>query len=329
MDNPVRAERAAVAGADTGVMSPSAHPRLRPEFPILQRTATSVQVGVDPAYALVLHGTDERIVAFLHGLDGTRDPTLLARQHDLEPTVTEPIIRALTRADILGGRPAALPPLTVRLIGAGLLARCFAESYLAADLGNLLLADAGRPDDGMYRYPQATGAATLRSHLLTAPPGIGPALDPRRVTVSDHWSIAGAVGDLTVVATDRLEPDRALTDQLLRLDQPHLLLRPLPDGVVLGPWVSPGHSACTRCVDLIRCADPAWPTVLAQLCRLTAQPPVEAAAWAAASAVIQIRAWQSGQPVEAANATIELDRGWVSRARHWPPHPDCGCRSLT
>lgn len=301
-----------------------AHPRLRPGLPILQRSADSLQIGLDPAYALVLSGTDERLSDFLTDLDGTEDPGLLAHRHGVPDDVRASVMSALARAGILEVEPSAPPAPTVRLIGAGLLARCFAERFLAAGPGELLLCDSSRPDDRIYRHLRTTGAQTLRTHLIS---GSGSAVESR-IRISDHWSIAGAVGDVTVVATDRLEPDRALTDELLRLDQPHLLLRPLPDGAVVGPWVTPGASACTRCLDLVRCEDPAWPTVLAQLCRLTARPPLEAAEWAATLAVVQLRAWQYDRPVETLNATIELDSDWVTRARHWPAHPACGCRTL-
>ena len=47
----------------------------------------------------------------------------------------------------------------------------------------------------------------------------------------------------------RGEPDRERLDPWLRSRLPHLVLRVVDGGVVLGPFVRPGQSACLRCVD--------------------------------------------------------------------------------
>ena len=135
--------------------------------------------------------------------------------------------------------------------------------------------------------------------------------------------------EVTVVAFDRLECDRAITDTLLRADQPHLFLRPLPDGVVVGPLVVPGTTCCTRCMDLVRARDRAWPRLLAQLCLLECTPPREVLDWAVATALLQVRAWLAGGHPETLGATLEIktDR-WMVGQRHWPHHPDCGCAAI-
>ena len=48
------------------------------------------------------------------------------------------------------------------------------------------------------------------------------------------------------------EPDRDLLDPLVRAGTHHLVVRLVDGGAVLGPFVSPGVTACLRCTDAHR-----------------------------------------------------------------------------
>lgn len=131
-----------------------------------------------------------------------------------------------------------------------------------------------------------------------------------------------------LVASERVEPERHLLEDLQGEHRPHLVVRVEPERAVVGPFVEAGTTPCIRCLDLVRTdLDERWPHVLAQLCRMESAPDAAAAAWVAATATAQLRAWWAGRRPEAVGATIELDAAtWHLEARRWPQHPECGCR---
>ena len=81
---------------------------------------------------------------------------------------------------------------------------------------------------------------------------------------------------------------------------------------VVGPLVSPGRSACLRCLDLARAErDPAWPLILAQLAGARPEPQacdtVLAAAAGALAAAQVLLFIDTGRPGAAVtNGTLEL-----------------------
>jgi hypothetical protein len=204
----------------------------------------------------------------------------------------------------------------------GLSARSTAPGQWA---GDPVCLDDEPPD--LAWYPAAgvlsSRAEALRSALADA---------GARISTLSHWSKPETAQlDLTVVACDRPEPDRVITDHLVRNDQPHLLLRCWGNGVNVGPLVVSGQTSCVRCADLSRSdADPQWPAVLRQLSRLQIDTPPALLAWAASVAAAQTLAFLHGELPESAGSTVELS--WpdlVTRLRHWPAHPSCGCGWLS
>jgi hypothetical protein len=178
-----------------------------------------------------------------------------------------------------------------------------------------------------FLYPSAgvltSQADALRSAFAEAHTTIG---------TLTHWSKPDAAPtDLTIVACDRPELDRAITDHLLRIDQPHLVARSWGNGVSVGPLVVAGRTSCLRCADLARSdADPRWPVVLAQLSRLRIESPPALIAWAASIAATQALAFLYGELPESAGATLELSwPDFVTRLRRWAAHPRCGCSWLS
>lgn len=301
-----------------------------PYAPIIQRTNDEVQVGVDPDAALVFRG--ERIGALLTLLNGSQSLTAV-RRAARAAGLTKPQVRwafdALDAAGLLTERgaaayTAALVPLRVRLIGAGTVGCQIARLLVASGLGTLHVYDNEPPDVALY--PSA-GVLTSRAEALRS------ALAETDTTIStlSHWSKPEAALDLTIVACDSPELDRAITDHLLRIDQPHLVVRCWGNGVSVGPLVLAGQTSCVRCADLARSdADPQWPFVLNQLSRLRLQSPPALPAWAASVAAAQALAFLHGELPESAGATLELSwPDFVTRLRRWPAHPGCGCGWLS
>ncbi|MDO5498397.1 MAG: hypothetical protein Q4F67_01805 [Propionibacteriaceae bacterium] len=297
----------------------SHHPRLWPQLPILDRTPTEIQVGAHNG--LVLPDRPE-VRQALSLLDGQHALGEIADTTGLPRAQLRTLIKQLGGAGLLApGRPRGPNPL-VRLLGSGALARAFAEAYAESAVGDLLLVDPAPAPAGLYPQTASTGGETLRNHLR--------ARGHTRIRCAPHWYRPdGPAPILTVIAHDRLECDRAITDTLLRADQPHLFLRPLPEGIIVGPLVVPGATCCTRCMDLVRARDRAWPRLLAQLCLTECPPQDSLLPWAAATTLLQVRAWLSGNQPETLGSTLEIRAGrWVIEQRHWPHHPDCGCTQL-
>jgi bacteriocin biosynthesis cyclodehydratase domain-containing protein len=129
---------------------------------------------------------------------------------------------------------------------------------------------------------------------------------------------------------------RELTDPLVRGGVPHLVVRVVDAGVVIGPFVVPGETACLRCIDArLSLEDPDHVPVLA---RYVAAPEasdvgsgrdltepalvVLALAWA----VRDLLAHVDGTRPTTCDRTVRLGPE-SSREVHtaWPRDPDCGC----
>ncbi len=287
----------------------SDHPRLRPGTPVLRRGPDTVQVGLQPGRAVVLHGAGPR--ALLRRLDGATPRDLLgapAGAAGLTPAEAAEVLDRLAAAGLLAAdEPAAAR--AVRLVGSGRLGTRLAELLLEAGV-DVHLAD--------------TTDATTVADRGPLPHSSGPG----RLRPVNHWSKPdGLLLPLTVVAVDTVEVDRVLTAHLVRTDQPHLLLRSSGAGLTVGPLVLPGRTACLRCTDLTRRdADPVWPLLLDQLVRLHQPAEPVPAAWGVAVGAAQVLAHLGGAVPESAGATLDLDESdHLMRWRPWPRHAACGC----
>lgn len=269
--------------------------RLRRPLALTWRAHGVLQLGLDPP-GLVLDGvppgTDQAVAALA-------EPRSVAELGYLMPGVPPEwlgwLVEQLDAAGLLlDDHPQ---PASLGLVGSGRLAETIAAT----------LRQAGLPEPVLIAHRADR----------TDPSGREPV----------HWSRLGTRWPaLTVVATDTQEPDRALTDALLAARRTHLVVRLEADRAVVGPLVLPGATPCTRCQDLLRCRyDPAWPLLVAQLCRDRGTADPVLLAWAAATAVVQARCHLAGGEPDVTGRTLELDSDHSLRTRDWPVHPRCGC----
>jgi hypothetical protein len=302
-----------------------------PYAPLIQRSSDEVQVGVDPDTALVFRGPG--FGPLLDLLDGSHPVGAIARAGrgaGLTTAQVREALDALAAAGLAAERGVApytdsSASLRVRLIGAGSVGYPLARVLVASGLGTLYVYDDEPPDPTLY--PSAGVLASKAEALRSA---IGETATA--IFTLSHWSKPDtAQPDLTIVAWDRPEIDRVITDHLVRIDQPHLVVRCWGNGVSVGPLVLAGKTSCLRCTDLARsAADPQWPAVLRQLSRVRLNSPPALLAWAAAVAAAQALAFLCGELPESAGATLEL--GWpdyVTQLRRWAAHPNCGCGWLS
>jgi hypothetical protein len=292
---------------------------------VLRRSAAELQVGLDPRRALIVA---DRYGPVLHRLQApTTRARLLAigRAAGLSAREVTRAVRRLSEAGLLRPGETGVTGRAghrVRLIGAGPVGLPLARYLVEGGIGELVVFDSGPPDPALY---DRTGTVADQATTLTATLGNG----GTRVLPLDHWSKPETLAvDLTVVVAAGPEADRLITDYLLRTDQPHLLVRSLGDAAWVGPLVLPGRTPCVRCTDLTRTdADPAWPTVLAQLARLRLRSPALLTGWAASVAAAQALGFLDGGRPETTGATLELTAVDLrTELRTWPSHPECGCR---
>jgi hypothetical protein len=319
------------SGSEATSQRPLEHPELVPYAPVIQRSSGEVQVGVHPDAALVFRGAG--FTALLALLDGTQPANAVrraARAAGLSAPEVTWALDALNAAGLLTDRGVApyrddLARLRLRLIGAGPVGHQIARLLVASGVGTLYIYDNEPPDLALYPAAGvlASQAEALRSAFAEA--------DTTICTLS-HWSKPdAALVHLTIVACDRPELDRVITDHMLRIDQPHLVVRSWGNGVSVGPLVLAGQTSCLRCADLARsAADPHWPVVLTQLSRVHIESPPALLAWAASVAATQALAFLHGELPESAGATLELSwPHFVTRLRRWAAHPRCGCGWLS
>lgn len=270
-------------------------PMLRPGLRTVRRDRTRLQVGLGPDRLLV--------------------PDTAANRRLL--------------ADLAEGRPtprgADVLAVCTALFGAGLLVD--ADEYRRSPL----------PGDAVAaRYGQdpATAAVALarrrraRVYLDLPEPWREPAADLAarsglRVTVRRHRATVTMLGAESELARERV-------DRLSTADQPHLLLSAADGRLTLGPFVSPGRSACLRCVDAHRAErDPRWPLVVEQYAwapRAAMEPNDPALVWLALGwAVRELVTWADGGTPSLWSATVTIDAGLDLVPHRWSRHPHCGC----
>ncbi|HXU97473.1 MAG TPA: hypothetical protein VFP03_05175 [Jiangellaceae bacterium] len=336
-------------------------PLVHPALALVWRDSTTVQIGLDPARAVVLAGLGPAEVAVLRSMDGVRDVAALR-----------------AAAERVGGSAAAADRLVEILDGAGVLID--GDRVRLADAGDALApdrasrgllgaadgsAEAGRPEESYdplatrrQAHVEVRGAgrigATIARLLSAAGVGQVSVEDFGRTTAHDVMpgglsaDDAGLPRGLAVSATLPDGPDRsdrgpdlvvlaptaslARDDAaaLLRLGIPHLTANVIETTGVVGPLVLPGASSCLRCHDMHRTdRDPAWPRIIGQADRrLTgvAACDVTLAALVAALAAQQVLAHLDGFVPATVDGTVETSLPFgMPRRRSWQPHPACGC----
>jgi hypothetical protein len=270
------------------------HPRLRPGLRAVRRDGGHLQVGIDPGDRVVL--PDD-----------------------------EPARRLL--ADLQAGRRPALDE-------AGGWCRELVERGFVVD------ADA---------LDQALHGPVPRESVLSAFASAGPSAAARlaargsaRVAVdaTERWRTvtlrAMTAAGLTVAAPgDRrvahllVDPGDELLDELVRRSEPHLVVTGVAGRITVGPFVSPGLTACSRCVTAHRCdRDPGHATVLEQYAtgpdaRVPPDPVLLqlAAAWA----VRDLVSYVEGDVPATWSSTVPVDPALTLVRQHWLRHAGCGC----
>jgi hypothetical protein len=266
---------------------------LRPGLRVFRRDDTALQVGID-APRVVLPDTE-----------GVRS-----------------LLTDLGEGDGLGTLTPEAGLALARLVEADLVVHRD-DLVEARDEGHRLVALAAHGPGARWRVAARAACAVLVdspapwravAHERLAECGLAAAQDGVRPAVT----LQVAVG----------EPPRSRTDSLVRDDLPHLVVTLMPDRARLGPFVSPGSTACLRCVDAhLAEADPRRALILEQLEGTTPQGPVDAvlAEAALALAVRELVTYADGERPTTWSATLTLHAELGQPPVAWSRHPHCGC----
>ncbi|MBO3083720.1 ThiF family adenylyltransferase [Cellulomonas fengjieae] len=328
--------------------------RLRDGLQVLRRTATEVQVGTDPRWAVRLTDLTSAEADLLlsvgprtdlgrvlgaaarRGLDGERVQALVgvlveARLTDDHPpravlrgpAAADATTWSLLRADGDGaGLVRARAQRVVAVLGLGPTGLGIAVGLAAAGVGTLLLDDE-RPvrstDVGVCGYRWADAGAP-REHVAAR---ILRDVAPHVSTLSQRPA------DAVVLVEDGVaDPMRGPV--LVCGATAHLSVVIREADTVVGPFVVPGAGPCLRCLDLHRAdADASWPTIATQLRAGTADESGVVAAVCAGLAASAVLAHLDRVAGLAPGVTFEVALpDAVPRRRTWAVHPECGCTAL-
>ncbi len=141
----------------------------------------------------------------------------------------------------------------------------------------------------------------------------------------------GAVSDaaaVVVVAHHLVTPSFA--SALMVDDRPHLPVVLTGAGAEVGPCVRPGVSACLSCLAAHRReADPAWPTIAAQLLGRLVVESDASIVWEAGFVAARLLSECEARPMRTRSRSLTLRAGSLRRTvRKHRPHEECRCRSL-
>ncbi len=329
----------------------------------LWRSPDSVQFGTDPARALVLCGLDDARASLLGALDGSRD---LAALHDIGSTSglsaadVDELLSRLHAGGVLddgasstgladqrglrsllpwerqqlGADAAVLSSVGDPTVPAGQRirrrraagVRVIGIDRIGAQLC-LLLASGGiagvEPVDPVATQPGdlAPGGLSASALDLSRADGVrrqlGLTAPSVRTTVADPdlWVLVG-------------RPAFAEVPDLMRRGTAHLVVDVRAGSTLVGPFVRPGVTACSECLDRYRTdRDPSWPTVIAQLTgNQYVAVDVVSATVSAAVAAMQVFMHVDGVIPTTTNAL--LDVRLPDATTSWRPvsaHPLCGC----
>lgn len=131
---------------------------------------------------------------------------------------------------------------------------------------------------------------------------------------------------VVVLAHHLVEPRRSAA--LMGSDLAHLPIVFSGSRTEVGPFVTPGHTACLACVGAHRTdADPAWPHIAAQLIGRHAPAVGVAAAWEAGLVAARMLSGPERASATTHSLVLSVDSLHRKTQAH-RPHAACGCRSL-
>lgn len=268
------------------------HPMIKPALRRSWRDRHTVQYGVAPAHAVVLHPVDTATGSFLELLDGTRSLPQLreaARGMGLARDTADRLVERLTRAGVLddptaerraaavvnerlrpdlaslsvlhpepGGavrRLAARRSARVQVRGGGRVGATLAALLSAAGVGHVDATDGGCVTPWDAAPGGVAAAQTGQRRLAALRHAVRQASPWARPPREEGGSLGPGLGLVVLAPRDGLAsyaPDPAAARELLAAGRPHLYTGVVEGTGFVGPLVLPGSTACAECLLLDR-----------------------------------------------------------------------------
>jgi hypothetical protein len=340
-------------------------PTLLPGLVRVWRGSHTLQLGLDPARAVLVDLPDPGAARMLDLLDGSRsEQTVLAEASDGGVAIGDAreLLTTLHAAGLVLAAPALLPTTLAgderrRLIGesaalalrrttdelvtgpapAQILRRRSAARVVVAGRGRLgagiavALAEAGvrhvHPDLAGAVAPAELSGGPLRAADVGRPRAEAVTDAIHRASPETRTHPVRRTAPSLVVQLGHDQPVTLLAARHARRRQPHLAVTLREGVVVVGPFVPAAGGPCLNCLDLHRRErDAGWPEISARSDAATPEPCGVATVLAAtAYATAEALAFLDGRPVETLGAAVRITAPGRFRRRSWPPHPECGC----
>jgi hypothetical protein len=333
---------------------PLPRPTLLPGLPRIWRNPHTLQLGLDPARAVLLDLPEPRAARLLDLLDGSRSERLALAQagaHGLRPDDAAALLDTLHAAGLVVSAQTLFPPAMPPRLTAEAAALAFAgttaparalrrraaarvvvtgPSRLAAGVA-VALAAAGTG----HVHPDLTGAVT--HHELPAGPltetdlgrprweATATAIQRAAPTTQTRPVRRGAAS--LVIQLGRDDPATSPPPASAHRNRPHLTATIREGVVIVGPLVLPAATPCPNCIALHRAdRDASWTRTTAkptpptlEACSVTTL--LAATAYIAAEALTHL---DEGTP-QTLGAEVAITAPGQTRRRTWPPHPSCPC----
>jgi hypothetical protein len=339
-------------------------PLLKPGVRRVWRDPATLQLGRDPARAVVVTDVDDPVWQLLSRLDGQSTTEGLLASSSLPSEVGRDLLARLDAAGMLddaaatsrplasftAARRAQLRPEYDALVLGQQRPGQGAASFARRKRAVVAVEGLGRVGSSVALLLEACGVGQVRVHdaaLVTTAevvPGGHRLVDVgrcRQDALRDRLAKPprrpGRRVDLVVLGDGvDLGTRQRRADELAGADVPHLHVAVTDGCSRVGPLVLPGRSSCYRCLDHHRTdRDPAWPTLLAQLVDAAAETAAASlAALTAALAVAAVTAWLDADPEGSADGgnqalvdaeVVVAPPRLLPRRRSLTPHPACGC----
>jgi hypothetical protein len=336
-------------------------PTLLPGLPRVWRGPHTLQLGLDPARAVLIDLPDPRAARILDLLDGARPERVVlaeAAEDGVSPDDARELLDALHAAGLVLSAPslfpASLPDAARRRLGGEVAALALhrrrdglspAQTLRKRAVARVVIAGRGRlaasiavalAEGGVGHVhpdlPGAVGPAELAGGPLTAA-DIG---RPRAAAVADAIRRAAPEtetrtvrrGSATlVVQLGYDQPVSLLAAGHARRRQAHLAVAIREGAAVIGPLVPAAGAPCLNCIDLHRHdRDADWPELSTRLDGAAPEPCGVATLLAATGyATAEALAFLDGGTPGTLGAAVEITAPGRFRRRTWPPHPRCLC----
>jgi hypothetical protein len=327
-------------------------PTLLPGLSRIWRDAHTLQLGGDPARAVLVDLPDRGAADLLDLIDGTRPERVLLRhaaRHGIPLRVAEALLRTLHEAGLVVSAPALLPTTLpesdrrrllseagalahrkrpaaralrrraaarVRIAGEGRLGASIAVALAESGVGHVDVDLPGTvtPEDLPGGPLRVADIGSARVEAVTsAVLRAAPKIETR--------SVRRTAATLLVQLRYR-EPVPLLAAALARRRQPHLAVAIHQGVAVIGPFVPAAGRPCLQCLDLHRRdRDPGWSETVPAFEPCTVVTLLAATAYATEEALTFI---DGGIP-ETRGVSAEMTAPGHLRRKTWPPHPSCSC----